>query len=622
MEEVKVVELDTAPAQSSIKELRAELKKYRDEMAGLEEGSDAFLEVANKAGQVKHQIDAITESVRGASADFGDMVGNATRLAAGIAGGFQAAQGALTLFGVESEEVTKAIQKMQASMAVIQGLSSIDQGIKSLDKLRNAIVATTGPAKVLKTVLTPKSILALTVAITAIITVWNRFGDSIEQALPFIQKIKDAFKDTADEAERAKKTQEEYLENVKSAKDKLDEFNRSQQVSKLNSESKKSYDELSNSIKGYSLEIDYIVEQQKKDGISKEEWNELQSRGLELDRLRTDAIKQQNAILNDNTSYVEKNTQASKENHQVKEEIKDTFFEDAYAEIEYNKAINTEYANSKEALEDLLNIQQMQLSALEEGSAAWYNLGVNIENTKNKIKEFGQDTQSTEESGGLSAEDTELQNLLIKYSLIETSYKEHLNNMQSKLDDAHERGLISEETYVNGCNKLQKQKADYQIKSSISALNGVASILNSFASMEDQNNEKGFERSKKLQIASATIQMITGIATAISGAFTFKSGPWDIALAAIQAGVIAASAGAQIAQIKKQKYNSSSAGSSVPSVSSGAVSSTVMPPAVYSQALQGASTEQTISNARSYVSVTEINEVGNRVEVEEGENRY
>src|SRR5574344_48595 len=109
MEEVTVVKLDTSKAINSLKSLRTELKNVKDAMTNLEEGSDAFQQAANKAGELKHQIDEINESVRGASADFGDMLSNATQVTNGIIGGFTAAQGAMNLFGMESENVTKAI---------------------------------------------------------------------------------------------------------------------------------------------------------------------------------------------------------------------------------------------------------------------------------------------------------------------------------------------------------------------------------------------------------------------------------------------------------------------------------------------------------------------------------
>lgn len=138
-ETIKVVQIDTNPATKSLKDLRNELKGFKDQMANLEEGSDAFLEIANKAGEVKHQIDEINESIKGASADFGDMIGNVTNVAAGITGAFQAVAGGLQAMGVESKAIDETIKRMQGLMAVTQGLSAIDDGIKSFDKLTKSL---------------------------------------------------------------------------------------------------------------------------------------------------------------------------------------------------------------------------------------------------------------------------------------------------------------------------------------------------------------------------------------------------------------------------------------------------------------------------------------------------
>ena len=139
MDKVKVLSIDTAPAQKSIKELRKELNEYKNQMANLDADSDAFKSVALQAGEVKHQIDEINESVKGASSDIGDMIGNATNVAAGLVGAFQAVQGGLQAMGVESEAVNETIAKMQGLMAMTQGLAAIDDGIKSFGKLTKAI---------------------------------------------------------------------------------------------------------------------------------------------------------------------------------------------------------------------------------------------------------------------------------------------------------------------------------------------------------------------------------------------------------------------------------------------------------------------------------------------------
>ena len=193
-ETIKLLEIDTNPAQTSIKDLRKQLKGFKDEMANLEEGSDAFLEVANKAGQVKHQIDEINESIKGASSDFGDMVGNVTNVAAGITGAFQAVAGGLQAMGVESEAIDQAIAKMQGLMAVTQGLSAIDDGIKSFGKLTTAINTSSKSLGKFKTALIGTGLGALVVVLGSIIANWDEFSKSIGISESAMQKFGDVMK--------------------------------------------------------------------------------------------------------------------------------------------------------------------------------------------------------------------------------------------------------------------------------------------------------------------------------------------------------------------------------------------------------------------------------------------
>lgn len=193
-ETIKVLEIDTKPAETSIKDLRKQLKGFKDEMANLEEGSDAFLEVANKAGQVKHQLDEINESVKGASSDFGDMVGNVTNVAAGITGAFQAVAGGLQAMGVESEAIDQAIAKMQGLMAVTQGLSAIDDGIKSFGKLTTAINTSSKGLGKFKTALIGTGLGALVVVLGSIIANWDEFSKAIGISETAMTKFGDVMK--------------------------------------------------------------------------------------------------------------------------------------------------------------------------------------------------------------------------------------------------------------------------------------------------------------------------------------------------------------------------------------------------------------------------------------------
>lgn len=141
--------------------------------------------------------------------------------------------------------------------------------------------------------------------------------------------------------------------------------------------------------------------------------------------------------------------------------------------------------------------------------------------------------------------------------------------------------------------------------------------------MQDENDKEGFERSKNLQVAAATINMLSGITAALSGLFTTKSGPWDIVLAATQAATIAASGIANITKIKSTKFDdkgTSSATASVPSAS--AISASVMQPTQYEQAVDNAQLETKIGDTRVYVTEEDITNTQKRVSVQEQENTY
>lgn len=118
----------------------------------------------------------------------------------------------------------------------------------------------------------------------------------------------------------------------------------------------------------------------------------------------------------------------------------------------------------------------------------------------------------------------------------------------------------------------------------------------------------------------ATVNMLAGIATALAGAFTTKSGPWDIALAAIQAAAIAASSGATIAKIAKT--NPSNAASMANSKPSTSALTTINAPVQYTQDVAGTKIEGAIKDSRQYVSVVEVRSVGKRVSVAEKEARF
>ena len=684
MEDVEVITIDTQPAAKNLRELRAQLKSVKDEMVTLDEGSDSFLEAANKAGTLKHQLDEINESVKGASADFGDILGNVTKVGAGITGAFQTATAALSMFGVESEEILQSIKTMQNLMAITQGLDSIDQAVKAIDKLRNSITATTTSAKVLKAVLTPKAILALTVALTALFVVWDKFISKLEPVQKAIDGLKGVFSNFGAEIKSVgilvmnslvapfetvfkllggigKTISSVVKGEFSSIKGIFEETKESmlKPWKKISDDAAVVGEEFS---KGFNQGVEKgekdrndAAEKQRQEQLAK--YRKQQNEYYDLQRSRAEATIQDEEKLNKELIRIEtarlslykkgtkeyydqlkKVNELKKSNATETATAEDNEISLAYAKLEYLKATDKEYAKSKKAIEDYLIIQQTELASLKEGSEEWYNLSTAIENTKNTIANFG--TKSTEDilNDQLSAIELTEKSLDLDFAqgkLNEVDYNTKiLEQEQAKL------ALLKEGTmeWYNQALAVEqyKKKLDesgekvYTLEEQlqgwgsvgIAALGGIADALNDVASTQDTTTREGFEKQKKLGIAAATISMLQGVATALSGAFSTKSGPWDFVLMALQSASILASGIMQINKIKKMTFeNSGSAASGGASVSSGAVS-TLVAPVQYTQDIQGQSIEESIKNTKVYVTESDITNTQRRVSVAEDENRY
>ena len=103
-----------------------ELKALRVQLAQLEEGTkeynDTFLRMADLTTKVQKQQELLKYS----SADLGNILGNLAGVAGGVVGGLSAINAAMGLMGDESEDVQRAMLKVQRMMAIVQGLSAME----------------------------------------------------------------------------------------------------------------------------------------------------------------------------------------------------------------------------------------------------------------------------------------------------------------------------------------------------------------------------------------------------------------------------------------------------------------------------------------------------------------
>jgi hypothetical protein len=81
----------------------------------------------------------MTQELSASAMDFGQIMSNTTQTVNGAISGFQALTASMTLLGVENQDALKAIKKLQALMALTQGIAGVENGIKAFKRLMLAI---------------------------------------------------------------------------------------------------------------------------------------------------------------------------------------------------------------------------------------------------------------------------------------------------------------------------------------------------------------------------------------------------------------------------------------------------------------------------------------------------
>jgi hypothetical protein len=125
--------------------LRKEIKEANGELLKAQalygDYSKEAINAAQKVALLKDKIQEARETsdLFDPGKKFQALTGSLTA----VAGGFGAIQGAMALFGVESDNVQKALLKVNAAMALSQGLSTIKDSAKDFERLGSMIKLTT-----------------------------------------------------------------------------------------------------------------------------------------------------------------------------------------------------------------------------------------------------------------------------------------------------------------------------------------------------------------------------------------------------------------------------------------------------------------------------------------------
>ena len=595
---VEEVKIQTGDSARTVKDLRKELKDLKDQLLNTAQGTKEYSEAVQKAANIQKELKDQMQEVNNSAMDFGQKMGNATKAMAGISGAITAATGALSLFGIENEEAQKKITATMTSLiGITQGLSKLDDGVKAFKRLTIAINAGSKAMGGFKTALLASGIGALVVILGSVIAYWDEFTEAIGLSSKQLERLGDIAKGVFNVFTSSlkglaialgKMIKGDFSGAVQALKDGFSivkNFNAGVEASQ-----KKREEAMTKTVQEESAKRVKIAEDESKKRIEalaklakyERDMEEARTRGAESGRYTQTAYEREMKYfdtlfaLYDEDSDEYRNLVLEKERYL--QDWENHFLEEARKEEEtQQKRIADQKAKNEEELQRQRQHREDLLNDFEES-----------------LK-------------------TEQQKLDERYQmLIDAATKEGQDTLEiTKWYEGEKTRIVKEE------EERQLEIREQNIRNYATLAGAIGDIVGSIGDAMAE----GTEEQKGLAIASTTIQTLVGVATALAGAFTTKSGPWDIALAAAQAAAIAASGVAAIVKISSVKADGSTVSPTVqaPSVNMNAVTQSAPE---FSPTMTGAQTQTAITDQRVYVLEHDITETQQKVQVAEARATY
>jgi len=199
------VNVNTSGAEGSIGSLKKQLREATYEVANL---SDKFgatsVQAVNAAKKAAELRDRIGDAKALTDAFNPDQKFRAlTSSLSGVAGGFAAVQGAMGLFGSESENLQKTLVKVQSAMALSQGLEAVGNSIDSFKNLGTVIRTQVVTAfSTLRGAIIATGVGALAVGLGLLIANFDKVKETLINLFPnlaeFGNKVKDIIQSITD----------------------------------------------------------------------------------------------------------------------------------------------------------------------------------------------------------------------------------------------------------------------------------------------------------------------------------------------------------------------------------------------------------------------------------------
>ena len=527
------------------------------------EFSPEAVEAEKKLAKLRDRMEDFNDRV---SAVNPDKFAQVQTIVQGVARGFQAAQGAMALFGSESEDLQKTMVKLQGAMALadgLEGLGKIQQQFTAIAKnIKGGVIQAFQSLGRMSTL----AFGVIGIALTLIIANFDKLKSAVMGLLPglstfatFIGGLVQKFTDFVGITSASERALEKYNKATEKNNEQLDREiallkARGDEVGAFTKQREKLDNELAQARRNY--------------GKNKEkEWGKIILDSKNALAILTEDEKKYNA------DRAKESSDRAKERRDavrtLNQELRMLQADEANKEIlglqQWYANSRKQYADNQEALLVLENIYNYKRQELREKELKDIQKG--IAKQVDEVK-FGEQT---------------------KVKLAEQTYqKQYTNAEKFKLFVA-----------VNNAELLQLAQDFFDVS---------AELAESFARQDEESQKRAFNFSKAMKIASTIMATIEGVQNAFK---TAQDSPITLAVPAypfIQASLAGAFGLAQVARIKATKFNSQQAtqqsGGGVPQMSA---------PQTTSSLLQQGGNEQLTQQQRVYVLEGDITRTQQRV---------
>jgi hypothetical protein len=522
---------------TSTKSLRTQLAEAKNEAVKMSQQFGAFSKeaqtAAKRAAVIKDEIDDLNDTLNALNPEA--KLNAFVKLGQGIQGGFQAATGALQLFGVENERITKLAQQFQGVLNLTQGINSVLQLKDVYGQLRLVLGLTTTAQTGLNTTMAAGALAAAPyiVAIGAILAATYLLTESFDDEAEAMKKVADERERLTNATIAASKS---YLDFV-GANEKVYQLMKEQGATEL--------DILKARLKNLDVDrqlLDTARAKANEADFTKENL-ELQR---ELDEKINDSILQRSILLQQIQNELEriyiaslKQAQAQRESEQAATNALKQQFDQEFntrltaADKALGLAKLVNEISSKTTDERIKNDLNSELIALERKRDAYIEFGKDTEEIDAQIalnrKKFREQEDSEDERSIEEKKKRQRDNASFAISVLQETlsvYQTFINSQYdselSSLEDMNRRKAISEEEYQRRLRKLRREQA---------------------------------EENKKIQLFSATMAAAQGIINAL-GTTPASAVPFAVALASVVgAANIAKIAAAPIPKFKAGTLN-------------------------------------------------------------------